>query len=61
MNAYVIALRQAAQNLLDNIEEPPDSNCSCHINLPCSDCVEYGGLREAIKELRELLEVEEFE
>lgn len=20
----------------------PDSNCSCHLNPPCNDCVEHG-------------------
>lgn len=31
----------------------PDPNCSCHISPPCSDCVEYGGIRETVKYLRE--------
>lgn len=29
--------------------EPPPKNCSCHISPPCSDCVDYGSLREAIE------------
>ena len=27
----------------------PDPNCSCQIYPPCSDCVEYGGIREAME------------
>jgi len=26
---------------------PPDSNCSCHISPPCSDCTNFAGQREA--------------
>lgn len=33
---------------LDSIDPPPDADCSCHIHPPCSDCVEYGFLREVI-------------
>lgn len=36
-------------HLLECIEEPPDANCSCHVNPPCFDCVDHSGLREAIK------------
>ncbi|MFY8215132.1 MAG: hypothetical protein ACOVMP_00850, partial [Chthoniobacterales bacterium] len=42
-------------HLLECIEEPPDRNCSCHINPPCSDCVDHGGLREAIEESRAII------
>ena len=36
----------------------PDSNCACHINPPCNDCVNYGGLREAAETTKRLLEAE---
>lgn len=39
-------------NLMEVVEEPPESNCSCHISPPCSDCVEWSGLREALSEAR---------
>lgn len=46
----------AARELLDAVamfiefaEEPPDRNCSCHIDPPCGDCVEYGGIRKAFE------------
>lgn len=45
---YVNKLIAAIQGLLENIDTPPERNCSCHISPPCNDCVEYGGLREAI-------------
>jgi hypothetical protein len=31
---------------IDSLLEAPDSNCSCHISPPCSDCVDYGDIRE---------------
>ena len=39
-------------NLMEVVEEPPESNCSCHISPPCSDCIEWSGLREALSEAR---------
>lgn len=30
----------------------PEPNCSCHTNPPCSDCLNFGGQREAISNLR---------
>jgi hypothetical protein len=27
----------------------PEPVCTCHINPPCRDCVDYGSTREAIK------------
>lgn len=44
--AYAERLRIWGEALDENIY-PPDSNCSCHISPPCSDCVENGGAREA--------------
>ena len=41
---------EALRDLLDQAEPPPDKNCSCHIAPPCSDCVNYSGLRYAIKQ-----------
>jgi predicted nuclease with TOPRIM domain len=39
-------------NLMEVVEEPPERNCSCHTSPPCSDCVEWSGLREALLEAR---------
>ena len=39
----------AIESLVENVDRPPDANCSCHISPPCSDCVDYGGLREAFE------------
>lgn len=51
-NALLIAaapsLMFALELLLENVEEPPERNCSCHISPPCSDCVDHSGLREAL-------------
>ena len=41
-------VRAALEYLLDCTEEPPSPNCSCHINPPCHDCVDFSGLRDAI-------------
>ncbi len=48
-------LKIYADHLLDCIEPPPDKNCSCHISPPCSDCVDYGGLRNAIADMKSVI------
>lgn len=42
-------LMVAIESLVENVDRPPDANCSCHISPPCNDCVDYGGLREAFE------------
>ncbi|MGC7464214.1 hypothetical protein QT654_20800 [Xanthomonas citri pv. citri] len=42
------SLEAALERLLEVTEHPPARNCSCHLSPPCSDCVDWGGLREAI-------------
>jgi len=42
-------LRAALEEFLEMTEEPPEGNCSCHLNPPCSDCVDHSGLRRAFK------------
>ena len=41
---------EALEDLLDQTEPPPDTNCSCHICPPCNDCVDYSGVRYAIEQ-----------
>ena len=55
--ARIEKLEAAFVDLLENVEEPPDRNCSCHISPPCNDCVDYGGLRGALKEARAALKL----
>jgi len=40
---------------LEEITDVPERNCSCHISPPCSDCVEYGAIREAMENTRTLI------
>lgn len=47
-------LRSAVEYLLESIEEPPDRNCSCHLNPPCNDCVTWGAEREAREQIAEI-------
>lgn len=47
------------QSLLDTMQHPPEQNCSCHISAPCSDCVEYAGLREAIADAESYIKIQE--
>jgi hypothetical protein len=42
-------LRDALETMVEAIDRPPDSNCSCHIAPPCSDCIDYAHLREAFE------------
>lgn len=42
-------LMVAIESLVENVDRPPDANCSCHISPPCNDCIDYGGLREAFE------------
>ena len=58
LKTRVAALETALQALLDCIETPPDANCSCHISPPCSDCVEYAGLRAALDLARTAMRIE---
>ena len=51
-------LIDCVQAFLDNIDEPPSPNCSCHIAPPCQDCVEYSGLRETFVQARKLIDEE---
>lgn len=56
--AEVEVERDAARNCLEDfleLTEVPDPNCSCHVNPPCGDCVEYGGIRDVRKTANELL------
>lgn len=39
--------------LIEYLEcEIPQRNCSCHINPPCSWCVDWAGLHEQLEILR---------
>lgn len=55
-NIHLIAaapdLLGALEDMLEMSDEPPERNCSCHLCPPCSDCVDYSGIRDAIKKAR---------
>lgn len=55
MSTQAQALASALELMMDRVGEPPKANCSCHLSPPCSDCVEYSGLREAFDAAREAL------
>lgn len=51
-------MRQMAEQIKEMMEympPPPSRNCSCHINPPCSDCVEHGHLREIMQSAETLI------
>ena len=54
-----MSLRSSLEMLLEYVPAPPDRNCSCHISPPCHDCIEYGGLREAIEEAQAAIEADD--
>ena len=45
MTDEVKMLRELVSEMLDNTVIP-EKNCSCHINAPCSDCVEHDWARQ---------------
>jgi hypothetical protein len=54
--SLVERLARAADDLADIAGvDLPDPNCNCHVAPPCSDCVEYGGLRSAVADVRDAL------
>lgn len=48
-------LLAALELFMERVDEPPESNCSCHISPPCNDCVEYSGLREAFSDAHDAI------
>lgn len=58
LKARADALETALRALLDCTEPPPDANCSCHIRPPCSDCVNYAALREALDLARTAMRID---
>lgn len=56
MTAVANTLAAALERLLEVTDTPPARNCGCHIAPPCGDCVEYGGLREAIADAEAALD-----
>jgi hypothetical protein len=53
-------VRAAIETILTLIGgEPPDPNCSCHVNPPCSDCVDHHYSREALADLRKIALMED--
>lgn len=50
MTAVANQLAAALELLLERTDHPPAANCSCHLSPPCNDCVNWGGLREAISD-----------
>lgn len=49
------ALQGITRELMECIDEPPDEYCTCHINPPCSDCVEHSRLRELLAAARAII------
>jgi hypothetical protein len=47
-------LRSSVEHLVECLPIP-EAACSCHISAPCNDCTEYGGLREAVDEVKAVL------
>lgn len=44
-DSLVIALKL----MLERMDAVPEAACYCHLSPPCNDCVEHGGIREAIE------------
>jgi len=48
--------QKTLEYLIESMDPPPDTNCSCHINPPCYDCADYGAIREAYEEACTIVE-----
>ncbi len=51
-------LRDRLEGLIEAVENTvsiPERDCSCHLALPCGDCVKWSMLREAMEEARKAL------
>ena len=48
LNIVASEIAEALANIV------PDRNCSCHINPPCGQCVEFGQAYEAIESYKNL-------
>ncbi len=55
LRARVKELGNILRDMLDNVDEPPEANCSCHRSPPCNDCVDYSCAREAFASARAAL------
>lgn len=55
LEAELARARSLISDFVDE-DDTPDANCSCHINPPCSDCVNYGYRRELIARAKALKE-----
>lgn len=54
-------MAQTLSDIIENMEQPPEPNCSCHLHAPCGDCDEWSGLRELIDSAKEQIkETEDF-
>jgi hypothetical protein len=48
------AMEAALEQCLEHLYAP-SANCSCHISPPCNDCVDYAGIRDAIRDAKAAL------
>jgi hypothetical protein len=48
------AMKAALEQCLEHLYAP-NANCSCHISPPCNDCVDYAGIRDAIRDAKAAL------
>jgi hypothetical protein len=47
-------MKAALEQCLEQLYAP-NANCSCHISPPCKDCVDYAGIRDAIRDAKDSL------
>ena len=51
----ILQVSAFVEGFLDEVEEPPERNCRCHISPPCNDCVDHSCLRELFLDARRLV------
>lgn len=54
MDSIYLRAAECIDSLLGLIDVP-DPNCSCHLNPPCNDCVDYSHMRAEIERAKEMI------
>jgi len=55
LNRELEVCKEVIEDLMEYVEQPPDSNCSCHLVAPCADCTDHSGIRDILQTVNYLM------